>query len=1019
MGAFLNISHLKLLLFMVIYMAEQEKSFVDKLKEDRGAALMALVALLLIIFGVFAVLGGPAMVTLNPPTNLQGTVIGNDIKLTWDHSVDYPDPCIGYNAYLSTTAGQLGVLQNAELITDNKYTIRDVKPGTYYATVRCSDINGNEDGNLNQVEIKVEIQPPSGLSVIINDGAEYTNKRDVTLALSATNAEECAYANEDMAWSAWGPYTVEKAWTLTSNAGEICEEKKVYYRCRNSGVESSAVSDTIILDTLPPSVSFNVLSTQDNLVALQIFAQDDCVRDVDCYVFAGDQQVAVIQNMAREVERTVEVPYGKFYLTVSCIDDAGNAGSAALEMNVEQKAPKNETNVTKISIKINNDAPTTTSLNVILNLYARINGEIPDKCYYRSTEMGEVGPESYTTSRTWTLDKTEPENNTTYTVCYRCEKDKKEAEACDSIRYVVEGAGDGGGGGGGGDGGGGGGDGGNQPPKDLRAEIIGKRLSCIGYGPCVWTLVFDTEVTRWNDVYINLSSSGATACKVWNEPMPNVNTTDDEEGDVKWDANLRNGIVDWKLIPKIVLQLEQPGDPNNPFSPRKEQDPLIVVPDGNRTINYKCNNSAGTTGPVKDSIWYDATPPGKVADLSGEYRTQLGEGDVGLPMINIKLTWTPAVDNSFNWEGYTHKGIQLYSICRSYTLAGPRQQPVDLGCEDYTPGSLGCAEGGDYMALKCAFIDMSLPHDLTTQGGQMCYDVSAWDYVGWESEKTKVCVDVPAQGPIDEVPTIEWVAIYESKLAIGEEREEIKTVEKTTGGISTQNSVAPLVLLAQPDYEPAPPIRPAGDAYTRTANVIVRVMAENASKCMLGNDGGAPRSIQWSGSWEDYTTDPTPYDWTILDQEGTRYVYVKCRNQYGESDVSSDSIVYDHTPPEVVGTGWKADYVETCEKNYIYVRWPRAFDDKISGVKDYTVREYTRSALGGGGGKGEPAPAYNWTETGNWTTSDTYLYDYVFVKDKTYKYTITACDNAGNCNGEGVTTAQVTPPKNPYNVPCE
>ncbi|MEM4706987.1 MAG: fibronectin type III domain-containing protein [Candidatus Anstonellales archaeon] len=989
-----------------------EENFVDRLKGDRLAGLLALLALLLIIFGVFAVLGGAGVVTMSPPTNLQATVIYPNVKLTWDHSVDYPDPCIGYNVYWSTTRGQLGILQNAEPIADTKYTIKNVKPGTYYATARCVDNAGNEDGNLNQLEVKVELQPPSGLSIVINDGAEYTNKRDVTLALSATNAEECTNANENMDWSPWGPYTVEKEWKLTENAGG-CEEKTVYYKCRNAGGESSPVSDTIILDTLPPSVSFNVLSAKDNKLTIQIFAQDDCVPDVDCYVFAGNQQIGSIQNLAGQAERTYEVPYGTYFLAVACTDGAGNSGSAALEVNVKQ--PENATNKTEISIKINNDAATTTSLDVTLNLYCRINGKTPDAVYYSSGEMGEVGPESYTTSRTWKLDNKAPEHTRTYTVCYRCEKDDVTARACDSIRYVVEEEGGGGGGDGGGDG--------QVPPKNLKAEIIGYRTH-IGTGWHLPVPIPDTEVTKGSGetggVYLSLSSSGATECKVWNEKIEGVDTGDDEESDVEWSSDLvNNPRYPWELIPSMIVPVEpEPG--GDEFRPKAF---IIIVGDGNRTINYKCKNNAGTTGPIKDSIWYDATKPSPVGSLSAE---MIGEAGIG--MVIMKLTWEPSVDNSWNWEGYTHKGIQLYSVCRTYTLQNdPTKSEHDLGCKDYTPAEIGCEEENGHFALECALTSIeSLPLDLRTQGGKMCYNVSAWDYAGWRSSPERVCVDIPPSGPIDKVPEIIWVAIYEGVGGIGEgggeelqAKESTSKVEKIVGSVSSQNPTS-VILLAQPAYEGGVPLSPppgeSGDMYTRIANVRVRVMAVNAEKCMLGNDGPGGGQPVWSGTWIDYNGDPTTYTWTLRDVEGERTVFVKCKNNFGESAIASDSIIYDHTPPEVVGTDWKANYIETCEKNWIYVAWSGVFNDAISGIKQYTVREYTRYLIGGGGKGG---PAYNWTETGNWTTQDTFLYDYNFVKDTTYKYTITACDNAGNCNNVGVTTDPVTPTKDPYNVPCE
>lgn len=937
---------------------EEEESFINKLKKDRGAALMALVALLLIILGVFAVLGGAVVVTLNPPTNLQAKVVDSAIRLTWDHSIDYADPCIGYNAYLSTAAGQLGVLQNVEPVADNTYTVRDVSPGTYYATVRCTDINGNEDGNLNQLEINVEIKPPSDLSIIINDNAEYTNKRDVTLALSAKNAEECTYANEDMAWASWGPYTVEKQWTLTENTGGMCEEKEVYYKCRRSGLESNSITDTIILDTLPPAVSFNVLSVNGTLFELQIFALDDCVGDVDCYVFAGDQQLLSIPNVPGEVIKTLEIPYyDEFYLTVSCMDDAGNAGSAALDMKVE--LPKNITNKTTFaSIKINNDAPTTTDLNVKLTLSAAINGQEPEEVYYSSDEMGTEGPERYMTSRSWVLDKAEPNKTRTYTVCYKAKTGTTEANACDSIQYVVEEEGDGGGGGGGG-----GGDG-NQPPKNLRIEIIGMRPAFIGSGNLLpYLLIYDTTVTRWTDVHLNLSSSGATECKFWEEPPPGVNITNPEDA-APWNTTYTNGIVSFSLYPKIALGL-----PNY-----CGESLLVLVPDGLRTVWYKCRNTNGEVK-INDTIWYDSTRPSKVTNLSGEYSTSLGN----LFVVNIQLKWTPSFDNSWNWTDYADRGVKLYTIERYYTLNGDVSRRVyTLDPEDYTPTNLGCPEGQNFVSLECTFTDLDLPSNLTSNGGRMCYKVSAWDFVGLQSCKEEVCVDVPGTGEV-EGPQIEWVAIYSSLFG--------------TPGKGQPGGPAP-----------------SGDEYTQTTAVRVDVQAKAADECKIRNDG--LQKTEWS-DWMGYDDNPTSYPWTLLDKEGKRIVQVQCKNENATSTIKSDSIILDYTPPQPPQLIVTPRYVETSERNWIYITWA-GFSDPISGIEKYILSEYTKKLFPT---KGQLEPV--WTETGNWTmnASQTSFYDYQFVKDTTYQYRIVACDNAGNCNPDQLILGEVTPPNGPYYIP--
>ncbi len=82
---------------------------------------------------------------------------------------------------------------------------------------------------------------PTNLTVVINDGAETTNSRNVTLTLSATNATECRLNNDGISWSNWFNYTKTRDWTLSEAPGT----KTVYYQCRNKFGNSTIVYDTI------------------------------------------------------------------------------------------------------------------------------------------------------------------------------------------------------------------------------------------------------------------------------------------------------------------------------------------------------------------------------------------------------------------------------------------------------------------------------------------------------------------------------------------------------------------------------------------------------------------------------------------------------------------------------------------------------------------------------------------------------------------------------------------------------
>jgi S-layer protein (TIGR01567 family) len=96
------------------------------------------------------------------------------------------------------------------------------------------------------------LEPPYALSIVINDNNAYTVERSVILGVSAINAYEMSFSNDNLAWSPWEPYATSKPWNL-SNGDEL---KTVYFKARNGDGEAGPVSDTIILNTSKPKISF-------------------------------------------------------------------------------------------------------------------------------------------------------------------------------------------------------------------------------------------------------------------------------------------------------------------------------------------------------------------------------------------------------------------------------------------------------------------------------------------------------------------------------------------------------------------------------------------------------------------------------------------------------------------------------------------------------------------------------------------------------------------------------------------
>lgn len=101
---------------------------------------------------------------------------------------------------------------------------------------------------------------PSGLSILINDGATYTTSTAVTLKIALEDAAITGYqmkiwgidgaATEDKA--SWQTFAKTKAVNVTSGDGL----KTIYVKVRDDvGNESAAASDTITLDTAVAAVT--------------------------------------------------------------------------------------------------------------------------------------------------------------------------------------------------------------------------------------------------------------------------------------------------------------------------------------------------------------------------------------------------------------------------------------------------------------------------------------------------------------------------------------------------------------------------------------------------------------------------------------------------------------------------------------------------------------------------------------------------------------------------------------------
>lgn len=112
----------------------------------------------------------------------------------------------------------------------------------------------------NYFNLTLDTTAPSGVTLSINGGAEYTTSTSVTLSIGCSDSDTTVYqmkiwgivgatTEEDASWETFAD---SKAVTLTSGDGQ----KTVYVKIRDDVYnESSSVSDTITLNTTVPQVT--------------------------------------------------------------------------------------------------------------------------------------------------------------------------------------------------------------------------------------------------------------------------------------------------------------------------------------------------------------------------------------------------------------------------------------------------------------------------------------------------------------------------------------------------------------------------------------------------------------------------------------------------------------------------------------------------------------------------------------------------------------------------------------------
>jgi len=243
--------------------------------------------------------------------------------------------------------------------------------------------------------------PPTG-SIKINNDAQYTNSRNVTLTLSAqdepggSGLSQMQFSNDNVTWAAPVAYVTTKAWTLLTGDGS----KRVYVKFKDvAGNWSSVVSDTIILDTTKPAApTLNPLTTPTNINSQTIKG----TKSADSVAIIVTCSTATVGTVTYPTSTTwsctlTSLASGSNSISVKARDVAGNESGSVTGIIVFDTTPPTGT------IKINNGAQCVNSTTVTLNLSATDSGSGVSQMQLSNDNSTWSTPQAYATTKTWNL----------------------------------------------------------------------------------------------------------------------------------------------------------------------------------------------------------------------------------------------------------------------------------------------------------------------------------------------------------------------------------------------------------------------------------------------------------------------------------------------------------------------------------------------------------------------------------------------------------------------------------------
>ncbi|MFH1393997.1 MAG: Ig-like domain-containing protein [Candidatus Micrarchaeota archaeon] len=242
-------------------------------------------------------------------------------SVTLDVSSDGASDCRYSNDNVDWTGWSSYVAQKSWSLTSGD--------GEKVVYVQCKDSSGTLSVIASD-SIVLDTSPPPYISVIINNGDQVTNTRDVVLGLYAFGASRCRFSNEDLQWSPYELYVRSKNWKLTQGDGL----KTVHYQCNDRSNNSVGTSiGSITLSQIPPvapDVRLEINNDDSHTSSRRVTLIIDSLYASKCRLRNSEDDFGDwFTHTGRDISWTLSAGEGRKTVYVECKNDYGTGNDHA------------------------------------------------------------------------------------------------------------------------------------------------------------------------------------------------------------------------------------------------------------------------------------------------------------------------------------------------------------------------------------------------------------------------------------------------------------------------------------------------------------------------------------------------------------------------------------------------------------------------------------------------------------------------------------------------------------------